>query len=374
MEVSIERYGVGIDVSKKDFVVCIKSMRSNETESVKGRRKFVNTPKGFGEVKAWLKKQCKEKDAPIRILLEVTGVYHENLLYSLDEAGYYVSLELGQRVQHYLKSLGQDTKTDKEDAKGLASMALHRKLRQWKPVSDQLMAIRQLIRHRARLLSNKVAYENQLHAHQHSHLSDPEVSRSLKRHIKQLKDEIKKLEKSIRERIKADDDLYQRISRIVDSLPGVGWLSVAIVVAETDGFALVRSAKQLTKYAGYDIIERQSGTIKGKARISKRGNERLRTAMYMPALSIIRMKKTPLYQLYLRLLQRNGGLKKKAQVAVQRKLLCLIYSLWKSGMEYDPDYQPLMKAKKTSENQNESSPEASSELRGIEQLSAELPI
>lgn len=312
MKQSIIRYGVGFDVSMKDFAVCFKALDQDEVEKIKGTHKFPNTAKGFKAAAAWIEQKRKDKNIPCRMVMEVTGIYHENLIYFLHEQGYYVSLELGKRVKSYLKSLGYDTKTDKEDAKGIASMALYRKLPLWQPASKEFHQAKQLIRHRSRLVSNRVAYQNQLHAHQTGHHPEPAVGRSIKRHIKQLNKEIKELDQQIAQRLKADVELWERVKLIVDTLPGVGLLTMAIVLAETDAFSNVRSAKQLTRYAGYDIIEKQSGKFSGKTTISKQGNARLRSAMYMPARAHLRtVKEGNLLNLYKRLMPRTGGLEKR---------------------------------------------------------------
>jgi transposase len=374
MKQSIIRYGVGFDVSMKDFAVCFKALDQDEVEKIKGTHKFPNTAKGFKAAAAWIEQKRKDKNIPCRMVMEVTGIYHENLIYFLHEQGYYVSLELGKRVKSYLKSLGYDTKTDKEDAKGIASMALYRKLPLWQPASKEFHQAKQLIRHRSRLVSNRVAYHNQLHAHQTGHHPEPAVGRSIKRHIKQLNKEIKELDQQITTRMKADVELWERVKLIVDTLPGVGLLTMAIVLAETDAFSNVRSAKQLTRYAGYDIIEKQSGKFIGKTKISKQGNARLRSAMYMPAMSHLRtVKEGNLLNLYKRLMPRTGGLTKKATTAVQRKLLCLIYALWKSGQAYDPNHQPASPKRTATTPQNEGSPATEAGLHGIAQPAAELP-
>lgn len=55
------------------------------------------------------------------------------------------------------------------------------------------------------------------------------------------------------------------------SIPGVGILTAAIVLGETNGFELIRNKRQLTSYAGLDVKEKLSGTsVKGKPRISKK--------------------------------------------------------------------------------------------------------
>ncbi|MEI9945951.1 MAG: IS110 family transposase [Chitinophagaceae bacterium] len=60
---------------------------------------------------------------------------------------------------------------------------------------------------------------------------------------------------------------------IICSIPGVGLLTAVTVLAETNGFDLIRNKKQLTSYAGLDVREKQSGTsVKGKPKISKKGN------------------------------------------------------------------------------------------------------
>jgi transposase len=98
-------------------------------------------------------------------------------------------------------------------------------------------------------------------------------------------------------------------------------------VAETNGFEDITSIKQLVSYAGLDIKIRESGTWKGKAKISKRGNSHIRKMLYMPALS----KKTydkETAQFYNRIKEKKG-VAMVAVIAVERKLLALMYTLWK---------------------------------------------
>jgi transposase len=41
--------------------------------------------------------------------------------------------------------------------------------------------------------------------------------------------------------------------------------------------------RNLVSYAGYDLVENQSGTRSGKTRISKQGNHRIRRVLHLPA-------------------------------------------------------------------------------------------
>jgi len=98
---------------------------------------------------------------------------------------------------------------------------------------------------------------------------------------------------------------------------------------------LITSRKQLASYAGYDIIENSSGAVHRKTRISKQGNARIRSELYMAAVALIRSKKGPIYDLYFRIRQRNPKFYKIANVAVQRKLLLLVYTLFKKQERFD---------------------------------------
>lgn len=360
------RYAVGLDMSKDRFHACIMGLTPSESRKIIASRSFSNSSQGFRLFVKWIKSKCKESDTVLRMLMEVTGVYHESLLHFLHKQGYHVSLELGRRTKAYFKSLGQKTKTDRVDAKGLASMALDRKLKPWQPVSEQIYHIRQLIRHRDAMVDQRTSLKNQLHAQKYTHSGNKEVIGSLKRMIKKLDQEIQKAEQQAQELLEKDPQLMAKTKKITASLNGVAILTMIRIIAETDGFNLFTSRKQLTSYAGYDIVENQSGKVSGKTRISKKGNARIRKAMYMPTLAHLRAKKGPLYQLYLRLLQSNGGLRKKAQVAVQRKLLCLIFTLWKKDQQYDPQFI-------NKHNQKESSSETNPELREIHMAQTSVP-
>jgi len=282
----------------------------------------------------------------------VTGVYHENLLYYLYDKGLEVRVEMPKKVKRYLQSIGQYSKTDKQDSKGIAAMACERKLKKWKPLSKHIRELRTLLRHRKSLIKSKTQFQNQLHAIRYSSVTGKMVKASLEDSIKILGEEIKKIEKEILLMTKKDEELYKKIKLIVDSVPGLGVISVLTIVAETNGFSQIKSMKQLESYGGYDVIENSSGDYRGKTKISKRGNVHLRTATYMPTVTVIGKKLEPFYSFYCRLVKRNGGIKKKAMVAVQRKLLVLVYTLWKKNEKFDSDYE-LKKQKVLEESSQE---------------------
>ena len=332
------KYGIGLDLAKDSIHACFSGTTRQGEFKVIAQRRFANTPKGCAAVRAWIDKHRKDETLPYQIVLEVTGVYHEEVLYHLHEKGHPVCLELAKRVKRYLQSIGQKSKNDKLDGRGLAQLANERLLRRWEPVSVNIHAIRSQLRHRKALIVTCGQLRNQLHAIQHGHAPQKDIVRSLKQLIKQYDKHVEQAEHQAEQLAKEDEALYAQLMRIVDSVKGLGLISVLTVVAETNGFKNFHSVKQLVSYAGYDVVENSSGKFTGKTRISKQGNARIRAALYMPALAVIRCKLDPFYSLYKRLLQRNGAIKKKANVAVQRKLLVLIYTLWRKNERFDEHY------------------------------------
>ena len=109
-------------------------------------------------------------------------------------------------------------------------------------------------------------------------------------------------------------------------------------MAETNGFTGFDNQGQLVSYAGYDVVENQSGKHLGKTRIAKKGNSRIRRILHMPALNAVRYKEATCQALYQRVME-PSGIKMKAYVAVQKKRLILAFALWNSDTEYDPNYK-----------------------------------
>ena len=174
--------------------------------------------------------------------------------------------------------------------------------------------------------------------------------------IQLLNSQEKEIKQEIADFIKQDKEVSESVNHLC-TIPGVGSLTAATILSETNGFELITNKKQLASYAGLDVQEKQSGTsVKGKPRISKKGNKHLRKAMHLPALAAIRHDER--YKaIFARLVQKHG-IKMKAAVAVQRKLLELTYTIFKTNRPYDKEY--LIQTKNNSENK-----EAAKKIRAV---------
>ena len=109
---------------------------------------------------------------------------------------------------------------------------------------------------------------------------------------------------------------------------------------------MIKNQRQLVSYAGYDVVENQSGNRVGKTKISKKGNSRIRRILHLPAFSVVTNGEIQFVDLYERVFERTK-IKMKGYVAVQRKLLILIYTLWRNDEEYNIKH-PEMQSKSLS--------------------------
>jgi len=198
--------------------------------------------------------------------------------------------------------------------------------------------LRNLIRYKDTLEQTKTQVLCRLHAQQHSALPSQLVISGLKEQITALKKRIASMNQLIEELLQKQESFNEQVRKIADSINGVGIATVAAIAAETNGFELFYSQAQLTSYAGYDVIENQSGNRKGRTRISKKGNSHIRKTLHFPALNVVRLEVKTFSNLYERVYDRTR-IKMKGYVAVQRKLLCMIYTLWKKNEAFDPNYQ-----------------------------------
>ena len=330
MKKEIIKQNAGVDVSKEDIEVALSCLTRAYRVVVRSTRKFANTAKGFKQMQDWVNSK-KHPDEPVRFTMEATGVYYEKLAYFLYEQNYILHVVLPNQAKKYGQSLGIKSKTDKIDARTLSQMGLERELRLWQPISPGLLELKQLTRERDALVRNRTSAANLLHAYHHQGKPNRDsIARSVK-HIAFLDKQVKDIEKEITAFVSRDKKLKTRMEYLL-SIPGVGLLTAATLVAETNGFAAFDSIKQLTSYAGMDVRIAESGKWKGKSTISKRGNSHIRKALFMPSLSKIRHDQET-KQFYQRLKDKKGtGM--IATVAVERKLLGLMFSLWKNEEMY----------------------------------------
>ena len=331
------KYSVGLDIASKKIDVCMSVIDRNQRVVVVSSSSFLNTLKGFKDLEDWIIRKQKEKEVPLVLCMEATGVYHENCALYFSERKYNTSIILPNKAKHYLISLGLKSKNDSIDAKGLSKMGAEQCLELWQPMGKFFYELRQFTRQHQNLQEQKTVFNNQLHALELAMYKNKKMIKQQKDTIKLFDKQIKELEKLMKNLIESDEVVKQKVANIC-KIKGIGLLSVATVLAETNGFELFKNYKQVVSYAGFDVVERESGMSTGKTKISKKGNSRIRRALFMPSFVAVKHKEKALVDLYERTFAKHG-IKMESYVAVQKKLLVLIYHIWKKNEEYNSDYQ-----------------------------------
>lgn len=327
---------VGIDVAQKELVVCLGRLHEDLSIELYAYKVFLNKERGFEALLHWVKK-LTDRELPTHYVMEATGVYHQKFAYYLDTQKENQSIVLPNKISNYMRTLDLKTITDKSCSEAIARFGLERRLDLWKKPKDLYKKLQQLTRERNQIVEERVMVKNQLHAEEsEAEPNASSVSRIQKR-IKFLNVQEQEIKRDIDLMIIKDEVISKEIETIC-TIPGVGKLTAVTVLAETNGFELIKNKKQLVSYAGLDVKEKQSGTsVKGKSSISKKGNRNLRRAMHLPALSAIKHDEH-FKELFARLVSKNG-IKMKGVVAVQRKLLELIYILHKNKAVYQKCYE-----------------------------------
>ena len=331
-----QKFVIGIDISMDDFHVCAKVKMNTGTVKIKGTRKFANSEEGFKEFYAWTTKRVTDKDE-LSFVMEATGVYYENLAYFLYSHQEYVSVVLANKIKNFAKSLNIKTKTDKVDSKIIAELGLERKLEKWEPLSAYYKELRDLCRELLSLKKDMARAKSQLHAMKYSHEKSSHVIKLKMEQIDFYKNAVTEIKNELELLVSKDPELKEKL-RKVQTIPGVGFETAVILASETNGFKLFKNIRQIVSYAGLDIEFRESGIFKGKTRITKKGNSRIRQVLYMPALSAIQDNE-PIKRLHERICERNPEIRQKGVVAGMRKLLILAFILWNKDEEYDKNYK-----------------------------------
>ena len=326
---------LGIDVAQDELVCCFGKMYDDFTPELISHKTFVNSSKGFDSLLAWVGK-LSDASVSVRYVMEATGIYHEKFAYFLNDQGLDLSIILPNKISNYARTLDVKTVTDKTASEAIALFGLERKLENWEPPKGVYKKLQQLSRERAQIMDEQTVIKNQLHAeNKEARPHENSIQRSNKR-LALIKKQIQDINKELEELINTNDEVKE-IVILLRSIPGIGIITAATVLGETNGFNLIRNKRQLTSYAGLDVKEKQSGTsVRGKATISKKGNRQLRKAMHLPALTAIRNDER-FKAIFIRLVSKHG-VKMKAVVAVQRKLLEMTFTMFKSKTKFDKNY------------------------------------
>lgn len=309
---------IGIDVSNDvfDAAMCCSG------KVVK--RQFNNTPAGHRQFMAWALRGAHVA----RVCLEATGIYHLQLALAIH---HHPNIELmvvnPYAARRFAEAQMTRAKTDAIDADGLLQYVQRMPFHAWHAPREEVLQLQSLA-HRLVQLDKEFARErSRLHAACRAGAHTRLVQQDIQAHMKQVKRRMESMKAKAIDVIMSDS-LLADDARIVDTVPGFAALSTTKLLAELSALPGDMRPTQWVAQAGLDPKVCESGTsMQRPRRISKQGNSRIRSTLFMPALVAIRYDAN--VSAYYEKLLARGKPKMVAITAVMRKLL---HALW--GMLY----------------------------------------
>jgi transposase len=267
-------------------------------------------------------------------VMECTGPYYVGLALYLHQQGIAVSVVNALVIKRFIQMHLEKNKSDKKDARWICEYARQQEPELWQAPQEHIIKAKQMQTAILQLTKQRTMCINGLK----SLASIPIVSKESKavyeRMQRQFTKEINKLELQLEELLQVHEG---KKLEALQSIPGIGKRTIAMMIIVTDGFRKVDNYRQLSSWTGLSPKEFNSGkSIRGKIRIAKMGGKELRNALFMCALSAIR-KNQPCKELYDRL-KTKGKNGKLALIAVCNKLIKQCVAIAKSEMPFVDNY------------------------------------
>jgi len=261
---------IGIDISAKSFDLVVR--KQNKPSKPKC---FEQSVDGHQRCLKMLKKL-----KPTLIVMEATGVYYLDLAIMLYKANLPIAVINPASFKRFAELMLTQSKTDSIDAALLAEFAQRMEPRLWVAPTSQCIDLKDLGRQKQRLTSDKVRAKNRLHAFQFKRATHTVLVQDMLESIEHYEKRIALLTDAALEIIHQDDTLSRQFQSLV-SAKGIGQTSAIAILAEFSILSKDMKAKQVSRYAGFDVKLSQSGTsVNGASRISKAGNAYLRAALF----------------------------------------------------------------------------------------------
>lgn len=309
----------GIDISKEVFdVVDDTSLHCQFSNDPSGFKAFINT-----------------LDTNALVVMEATGYYHYRLAQYLFKQGVKVSVVNPLQVKRFTQMRLSKIKTDKSDAKAICQYAQANVVPLYTALNDTQAEALQLFRLVDNYIKQRTAIKNKLHGEKALGIPSKTVYHSLTRSLNHLNKEIEGLQGRLLELVKKEQQ--EQLTHL-KSIPGLGTKTALFLIVMTEGFSKFETAGQLCSYVGITPTTRISGkSVRGKARISKVGNKKLRNLLFLCAFSACKHNKA-CRELYHRIVSK-GKSKKLGLIAVANKLLKQAFAIAKSGIPYDENFK-----------------------------------
>jgi transposase len=318
----------GIDVSR-DRLDCAAINELGERSA--RPRSFANDADGVRSLIIWV--LAHDPGQARQVVMEATAAYHELAATRLHFAGVVVAVVNAAKVRSLARGLGMLSKTDLIDALVLAQYARLAQPRSWQPADLPLQQFNAMLMRLDALEANLRRELNRLDQAE-LRATSTYVMDSLNETIAFLRRQCTAMRRAISAHVRTNETLKVTVERL-RTIPAIGEKS-ANRMAALLGTNAFTSAKQAAAFLGLIPVKTESGvSVKGRTRLSKAGNPRIRASLYMAAIVAKRIN-PDVKALYDRLTA-AGKTKMSALGACMRKLVHLCYGVTKSGRDYVPN-------------------------------------
>lgn len=306
---------VGVDVAKKHLDIFRPV--TNRVERI------TNDQDG---IRQWIDRIPEHEE--IMVVMEATGGYETLLVNQLHETGIRCASINAKRIKDFARSCGQLEKTDAIDARIIARFADVMKPEPIQKLSESTETLKALTTRRRQVLSQITQESNRL---QQSHCD--QAKQFMREAVEFYTEQLKQLDKQIEKLIELDPQ-SQEIARILNSVAGVGKVTVSTVISQLPEIGKLNRA-QIAKLVGVAPIANDSGQKNGK-RKTVAGRPAVRRVLYMAAL--VATRRNPRIKHFYEQLLAKGKPKKVALVACMRKLLTILNCMVKNRQTWNEQY------------------------------------
>lgn len=311
---------LGIDIAKAKFVAALL-----RPDGQVRHKSCANTFAGFAELAAWLTRQ---QVTQVHATLEATGTYGDALATWLYDAGHVVSVVNPAIIHAYARTQLARSKTDRLDAELIARFTATQQPPAWTPPAPEIRQLQALVRRLDALQGMRTQELNRRAAGP----TVADVRASIEAVVAHLEAQIAQVQQLIRDHLDRYPGLRAQRDLLV-TIPGIGEATAAILIADLFD-KRYSSARQAAAFAGLVPRLMESGTLRGRSRLSKIGSGRLRKALYFPAVAALRWN--PTIRAVRARLHAAGKPPMVIVGAAMRKLIHLAYGVLKSGRAYEP--------------------------------------
>lgn len=320
---------LALDVAKAKLAVALEvGGRKRPYE-----REFDNDAHGLARLAQWLTERGAALEQ-LTVVMEATGVYHENAALVLHQAGCRIIIANPRCVRDYAKGVGLLHKTDKVDARALLRYGKEKagELVAWTPPPPEVRTLRALY---GRLAAVQEDLQREENRRQQALISNEPtlVIDSLDGSVKRLKEDCKRLQQAIEDHFDQHPGLKSQ-RELLQSIPGIGPVSGDLLLCLMLSHRF-NSARQAAAFCGLIPRHHESGTsVHQRSRLTKQGDAFLRAKLYMPAV-VAMTHNLQLRAAYEKLL-RAGKCKLSAICALMRRLVHIAYGVLKHQTPYNP--------------------------------------